>query len=96
MIMLGRKRYYLGAYSDPAVHELYARLARHWDRTGNIDLNMIQEARTPGSAGDQTTIAELGEKFRHYAEQRYVNRDGTLSSEYHNFRIAWKMVRRSI
>lgn len=91
-IHVAKKRYYLGKHDDPAVHELYTRLTRVWDRTGHIDLSLIQEARTPRT-GHGTTIAELGEQFRHYAEQRYVNRDGTLSSEYHNFRIAWRVVR---
>ena len=91
-IHVAKRRHYLGPYDDPAVHELYARLTRVWDRTGHIDLSLIQEARTP-STGHKRTIAELGEQFRHYAEQRYVNRDGTLSNEYHNFRIAWRVVR---
>ncbi len=91
-VHVAKKRYYVGRYDNPAVQELYARLTRVWDRTGHIDLSLIREARTP-SAGNKTTIAELGEQFRHHAEQRYVNRDGTLSSEFHNFRIAWRVVR---
>ena len=91
-IHVAKRRHYLGPYDDPAVQELYARLTRVWERTGHVDLSLIQDARTP-STGHKTTIAELGEQFRHYAEQRYVNRDGTLSSEYHNFRIAWRVVR---
>jgi len=91
-VHVAKKRYYLGSYDDPAVRELYARLTRVWERTGHIDLSLIQEARTP-SAGNKMTIAELGEQFRHYAEQRYVNQDGTLSSEFHNFRTAWRIVR---
>ncbi len=62
-VHVAKKRYYLGSYDDPAVQELYARLTRVWDRTGHIDLSLIQEARTP-SAGNKTTIAELGEQFR--------------------------------
>ena len=91
-IKLNRKRHYLGAYDDPAVRELYARLTRVWERTGHIDLSLIQEARHT-TTDHRTTIAELGEQFRHYAEQRYVNPDGTSSTELHNFRTAWRIVR---
>ena len=91
-IKLKRKRHYLGAYDDPAVQELYARLTRVWERTGHIDLSLIQEARHT-TTDHRTTIADLGLKFRHYAEQRYVNPDGTLSTELHNFRTAWRIVR---
>ncbi len=91
-IKLNRNRHYLGAYDDPAVRELYARLTRVWERTGHIDLSLIHEDRSP-SIGHKTTVAELGEQFRHYAEQRYVNPDGTLSTELHNFRTAWRIVR---
>ncbi len=91
-IKLKRKRHYLGAYDDPAVQELYARLTRVCERTGQIDLSLIQEARHT-TTDHRTTIADLGLKFRHYAEQRYVNPDGTLSTELHNFRTAWRIVR---
>ena len=43
-VHVAKKRYYLGAYNDPAVRELYARLTRVWDRTGHIDLSLIHEA----------------------------------------------------
>ncbi len=91
-VHVAKKRYYLGAYNDPAVRELYARLTRVWDRTGHIDLSLIHEARHTAT-DHRTTIAELGLKFRRYAEQRYVNPDGTLSTELHNFRTAWRIVR---
>ncbi len=91
-VHVAKKRYYLGAYNDPSVRELYARLTRVWDRTGHIDLSLIHEARHTAT-DHRTTIAELGLKFRHYAEQRYVNPDGTLSTELHNFRTAWRIVR---
>ena len=91
-IKLNRKRHYLGAFDDSAVRELYARLTRVWERTGHIDLSLIHEARLT-TTDHRPTIAELGERFRHYAEQRYVNPDGTLSTELHNFRTAWRIVR---
>ena len=68
-VHVAKKRYYLGAYNDPAVRELYARLTRVWGRTGHIDLSLIHEARHTAT-DHRTTIAELGLKFRHYAEQR--------------------------
>ena len=64
-VHVAKKRYYLGAYNDPAVRELYARLTRVWDRTGHIDLSLIHEARHPAT-DHRTTIAELGLKFRNY------------------------------
>ena len=70
-IHVAKKRHYLGAYGDPAVQELYSRLTRMWERTGHIDLSLIQEART-ACTDARTTITELGERFRFYAEQRYV------------------------
>ncbi|MCH8151388.1 MAG: site-specific integrase [Planctomycetes bacterium] len=91
-VHVAKKRYYLGSYDDPAVQELYARLTGVWERTGHIDLSLIQEARHT-TTDHRTTIAELGLKFRHYAEQRYVHPDGTLSTELHNFRTAWRIVR---
>ena len=39
-VHVAKKRYYLGADDDPAVHELYARLTRVWERTGHIDLSL--------------------------------------------------------
>jgi len=60
-IHVDKRRHYLGPYDDPAVHELYARLTRVWERTGHVDLTLIQQARTP-STGHRTTIAELGEQ----------------------------------
>jgi len=57
-----------------AVRELYARLTRVWGRTGHIDLSLIHEARHTAT-DHRTTIAELGLKFRHYAEQKRLRKE---------------------
>ncbi len=52
-IKLKRKRHYLGAYDDPAVQELYARLTRVWERTAFSD---FPNERTVGGIVDKKRL----------------------------------------
>lgn len=90
-IKVGRKRHHIGYMDDPATHELYNRLKAVWERTGKLHLDML----TPlvNTSGNEITIAGLGERFRIHAETFYIDRDGQLSKEFDNFRMAWRIVR---
>jgi integrase len=84
IVTLGGRDFYLGPYGTRSSHVEYDRLIQEWLSRGK---------QAPGPAAD-LTVVELIAAFMDHAETYYRRPDGTLGSEFDNFRCALRPLNR--